>query len=315
MKIAIFWGGRHTLPGACDHTTWYSFYNSGWKYGFESLGHTIDYFAWDDEDNHSGYDLYIYAPGFLTTATFHKNLHHPNIFFTEEASLGVSWAINHSFHYDGLAFLDFLNWKSLRANGIKNAYWVPGAVDPTIFHPLDTEKNRTLTFLGNFDQTVVIEKGRVRLDYIKAIDSQIPDSLVAKGFYSDAANRVWNSTYVGIDVPIVDFCSFRLFQIIAAGAFCLTRKPRVETGIDYLLPNNLYSTYKDLDHLIETWKPLARDVKPFGKLFAEKTVKAREHVLNHNTFKQRAQQLLQIAKLEPRDEALFYEESNYYGKY
>lgn len=312
MKIAIFWGGAHTLPGACDQNTWYSFYNSGWKYGFEQLCHQVDYFAWEDEADHPGYDLYLYAPGFLTTATFHKNLHHPNLFFTEEASLGVSWAINHSFHYDGICFLDFLNWKSMKANGVENAYWVPGAVDPTIFHQLDLERRHTATFLGNFDKTVVIENNRVRLDYIKAID-KVPGALVAQGYYATHANRIWNETSLGIDVPIVDFCSFRLFQIIAAGAFCITRKPRVNSGIDYLLPNNLYGTYENVDELIKHCIPLWLNY--FNTGTRKICQAAKEHVLATCTFKQRAQQLLQIAKLEPRQENLFYLEENYYGRY
>jgi len=311
MKIAVFWGGAHTLPGACDDNTWYSFYNSGWKYGFEQLGHQIDYFAWEDIADHPGYDLYLYAPGFLTTATFHKNLHHPNLFFTEEASLGISWAINHSFHYDGVCFLDYLNWKAMKANGVKNAYWVPGAVDPTIFHPTNCQKRHLVTFLGNYDHTVIIEKSHTRVDYIRAIDT-LPGALVARGYYSMEANRVWNETYVGIDVPIVEFCSFRLFQIIAAGALCLTRKTRVESGISHLLPTDLYETYTDLDDLISRWRYVDKNV---GLMFADKIQKAQEHVMKHNTFKQRAQQLLQIAKLESRQEELFKIEENYYGRY
>lgn len=310
MKIAVFWGGAHTLPGACDRNTWYSFYNSGWKYGFEQLGHTIDYFAWEDNGDHPGYDFYLYAPGFLTTDTFHKNLHHPNAFFTEEASLGISWAINHSFHYDAITFLDFLNWKSMKANGVKNAYWVPGAVDPTIFHPIGAERSRSATFLGNYDTKVVIHDGLTRIDYIRAIDSRVKDAVVARGYYADLANTVWNCTKLGVDVPIVDFCSFRLFQIIAAGAFCVTRKPRVPTGIDYLLPQAhcYYGLYNDLEDLIDNCIPACLNLI---EVYPQAIEQTRKYVLENNTFKQRADQLLQIAGLKPVEEKLFYLKENY----
>lgn len=294
MRIAVFWGGRHTLPGACDPNTWYSFYNSGWKYGFESLGHSVDYFAWDDNADHPGYDLYIYAPGFLTNLTYHKNLHHPNVFFTEEISLAVTWAISHSMYYDNVCFLDYVNYKAVRTCGVKNVWWVPGAVDPTVFNDLGQDRYYNSAFLGTYDNNVVINNNQTRLDYVRTIDAKNKPSMVATGFYAFEANKIWNSTKIGVDVPIVEFASFRLFQIIAAGAFCLTRKPRIDTGIYRLLNEDEFGTYQDSNDLVNS-------VIPYWTLVDEKrtkmVAKARENVLNNHTFKERATQLLWISGL------------------
>ena len=298
MKIAVFWGGRHTLPGNCDLGTWYSFYNSGWKYGFETLGHTVDYFAWDDTDSHPGYDLYVYAPGFLTNKTFHKKLHKPNVFFTEEASFGVSWGIAHSFYYDHVCTLDLINYQALVSNGVKNAHWVPGAVDPTIFkldHQYDSDKRvYNATFLGSYDSEVKITANDTRLDYIRAIDAANKPSMVANGFYSFEANKIWNVSKIGVDVPIVEFVSFRLFQIIASGAFCVTRKPRVETGLETLMLPYCYDLYESIDDLTNNVIPnlLRRD-----NIRVEGAKAARDFVIKNHTFKNRAEQLLQIVGL------------------
>lgn len=295
MKIAVFWGGKHTLPGACDQNTWYSFYNSGWRYGFENLGHQIDYFAWEDCESHPGYDLYIYAPGFLTNLTYHPKLHHPNVFFTEEASCAVSWAASHSYYYDAVTFLDYINWKAVKSIGIKNAFWVPGAVDPSVFHKLNTERVYNTAFLGSYDSNVKILGNQTRMDFILAIDAHNKPSLVGRGFYAFEANKIWNASKIGIDVPIVEFCSFRLFQIMAAGAFCLTRKTRINSGISYLLPEGLYDTYSDIDDMVF-------NVVPYWLSKQDKRDKAAhtatEFVLENHTFKNRAFQLLQIAGLE-----------------
>lgn len=298
MRIAIFWGGEHTLPGRCDDLTWYSFYNSGWRYGFENLGHQVDYFAWNDESDHPGYDLYVYAPGFLTNTTFRRKLHHPNVFFTEEAALAVSWGIAHTYYYDHVCSLDFVNVTAMVACGAKNVHWVPGAVDPTIFHIMNVGepslgREWDAAFLGTYDQSVVIDHGMTRLDYLRAMERTIPRILVGTGYYAHNANNIWNVAKVGIDVPIVEFCSFRLFQIIAAGAFAVTRKSRIPTGIDLLLQPEHYTTYEDVEDLAKNVMPrLMADPE-----LASKQASAREYVLKNHTFVNRAHQLLKIVGL------------------
>jgi len=294
MKIAVFWGGKHTLPGVCDENTWYSFYNSGWKYGFESLGHDVKYFSWDDVEDRAGYDLYIYAPGFLTNLTYHPKIYHPNIFFTEEASCAVSWAASHSYYYDAVAFLDYINWKAVKHIGVKNAYWVPGAVDPVVFRNLNQERIYNTAFLGSYDDNVKIIDGKTRLDFIRAIDAHNKPSMVARGYYAFEANKIWNVTKIGVDVPIVEFCSFRLFQIIASGAFCVTRKTRLDSGISQLLQTDMYDTYENINDLVFNVSPywISKNQKR-----DDLSKKAQDFVLKNHTFKNRAEQMLKIAGL------------------
>jgi len=306
VKIAVFWGDPHTLPNQCSKTTWHSFYNSGWKYGFEKLGHTVDYFAWGDNEDRSGYDLYIYAPGFLTNLTLKKKIYSPNVFFTEEVTLSPAWAVAHSFYYDNICVLDYMNFKSLRTLGINNAWWVPGAVDPTIFFDQKQDRHYNCIFLGTFDNNVFIENKRTRLDYIYAIN-EFPQSMVARGYYADQANNIWNSGKIGIDVPIVEFCSFRLMQMISAGVLCLTRQTRIPSGINYLLDENHFDTYKDLDELRDEVVP--RWLKNTDEM-SETIKRSQEHVASHHTFEHRAKQLLQIANLETREDKLFFCEEN-----
>lgn len=308
MKIAVYWGDPHTLPGRCDENTWYSFYNSGWKYGFESLGHQVDYFAWGDNEDRPGYDLYVYAPGFLTNLTLKPKIYSPNVFFTEEVTLAPAWAIAHSYHYDNVCVLDYMNFKALRALGVRNAWWVPGAVDPTVFKDLGQHRHYNCVFLGTFDNKVFIDKRRTRMDYIQAIN-EMPTSMVARGYYAFEANKIWNSGKIGIDVPIVEFCSFRLMQMIAAGTFCITRETRIESGINHLLSD--YATYRSLTyHNLEE----LREVIPFWMNNQDEmeqlNARAKKRVMSHHTFEHRAKQLLQIARLEPRQESLFFCEEN-----
>ena len=108
MKIAVYWGDPHTLPGNCDDNTFHSFYNAGWKYGFESLGHEVEYFAWGNNNDNPGFDLYVYAPGFLSNLTFKPKIHKPNVFFTEEVSMAPCWAVGHSFYFDHYCFVPIL---------------------------------------------------------------------------------------------------------------------------------------------------------------------------------------------------------------
>jgi hypothetical protein len=304
LKIAVFWGDPHTLPNQCSKNTWYSFYNSGWKYGFEKLGHTVDYFAWGDQEDRSGYDLYVYAPGFLTNLTLKPKIYSPNVFFTEEVTLSPAWAISHSFYYDNVCVLDYMNFRALRSLGIKNAWWVAGAVDPTIFHDLKQPRSYNCVFLGTYDNNVYIDKKRTRLDYIYAIN-EFPQSMVARGYYASEANNIWNSGKIGIDVPIVEFCSFRLMQMISAGVLCVTRETRIDSGINHLLKH--FDTYKDLedlrDRVVPSWLNNPEHMVETIKL-------AQEHVASHHTFEHRAKQLLQIANLEPREESLFFCEEN-----
>ncbi len=254
-KVAIFWGGKHTLPGQCDENTWLSFYNSGWKFGFESLGYKVDFFAWEDNEEHPGYDLYVYAPGYLSNKTFRTRLHKPNVFFTEEASIAPIWAINHCYYYDHVFLLDYINWIALRKAGLKNAWWLPGAVDPTVFYPLKKEKRfYNSCFLGNYDCTVVIDGVNTRWDYIYGLNTKTEKSLVGKNCYAREANKAWNNAIIGVDIPIVDFCSFRLMQIAATETFILTRKSRVNSGIQYLLEDTsgmpLFGSYTGLEDLV-----------------------------------------------------------------
>jgi hypothetical protein len=268
------------------------------------LGHTVDYFAWGDQEDRSGYDLYVYAPGFLTNLTLKPKIYSPNVFFTEEVTLSPAWAISHSFYYDNVCVLDYMNFRALRSLGIKNAWWVAGAVDPTIFHDLKQPRSYNCVFLGTYDNNVYIDKKRTRLDYIYAIN-EFPQSMVARGYYASEANNIWNSGKIGIDVPIVEFCSFRLMQMISAGVLCVTRETRIDSGINHLLKH--FDTYKDLedlrDRVVPSWLNNPEHMVETIKL-------AQEHVASHHTFEHRAKQLLQIANLEPREESLFFCEEN-----
>jgi hypothetical protein len=306
LKIAVYWGDAHTLPGKCDDNTWYSFYNSGWKYGFEKLGHQVDYFAWDDSQDRQGYDLYIYAPGFLTNLTMKPKIYSPNIFFTEEVSVSTGFAVGHAYHYDNLCFLDYMNFKALRSLGLRNIWWVPGAVDPTVFKDFGQSRQHNCVFLGNFDNTFFIENGRTRLDYIKTID-KMPTSIVARGYYAFEANKIWNSGKIGIDVPLYEFCSFRLMQIIAAGNFCLTRQTRINSGIQHILQNDDYDTYHNLEELRDKTVPFW--LNNFDEMKV-RNKKAKERVMSLHTFEHRAKQLLQIARLQAREDKLFFCEEN-----
>lgn len=293
MKVAIFWGGAHTLPGKCDENTWYSFYNSGWRYGFESLGHQVDWFAYEDLGNYPGYDLYIYAPGFLTHLTMRDNLHHPNIFFTEELGVATSWAINHSYYFDHVCFMDYMNWSILHNHlGIQNVHWVPPAVDPTVFKDLTQPRDNNCSFLGNYDDTIkILGKNQTRKTYIQAIDAHNHPSSVARGFYAFEANKVWNNTKIGVDVPLTEFFSFRNLQIIAAGALCITRKVKLPSGVEHLLKKDEYITYNDLDHLIFEVLPYWIEHEKLRNKVIEK---AKMNVLANHTFKNRAEQILEI---------------------
>jgi hypothetical protein len=305
MKIAVFWGDPHTLPENCDPNTWHSFYNSGWKYGFEKLGHKVDFFAWGDQEDRSGYDLYVYAPGFLTNLTLKPKIYSPNVFFTEEVTLAPAWAIAHSYHYDNVCVLDYMNFKALRALGIRNAWWVPGAVDPTVFRDLNQNRHYNCVFLGTYDNKVFIDKRRTRIDYIQAISQMADPSMVARGYYAFEANKIWNSGKIGIDVPIVEFCSFRLMQMISAGVLCITRETRIDSGIRHLL--SFYDTYHNLeelrDEVIPYWVANQDERNDYIR-------KAQEQVASHHTFEHRAKQLIQIANLEAKDEKLFFCEEN-----
>jgi len=194
--------------------------------------------------------------------------------------------------------LDLINYQALVSNGVKNAHWVPGAVDPTIFkldHQYDSDKRvYNATFLGSYDSEVKITANDTRLDYIRAIDAANKPSMVANGFYSFEANKIWNVSKIGVDVPIVEFVSFRLFQIIASGAFCVTRKPRVETGLETLMLPYCYDLYESIDDLTNNVIPnlLRRD-----NIRVEGAKAARDFVIKNHTFKNRAEQLLQIVGL------------------
>jgi spore maturation protein CgeB len=299
MRIAMYWGDEHTLPGKCDDIAFNSFYNSGWKDGFESLNHTIDYFTYNDNENRQGYDLYIYGPGFLSNKTMKKNIYSPNIFFTEKLAVAQSWAVAHSFHFDNICFLDYTNFASLRALGIKNCWWVPGAYNPKIFRDIGLERKFNCMFLGNYDTEVIINNKHTRIDYIRHIDS-LPTAMVGRGYYAANANRMWNAAKVGIDVPIAEFCSSRLMQVMGSGTFCLTRKPRIETGISYLLDH--YATYNDvydLANVVKYWVD-------HEEARLDRVKRAHELVNKKHTFSQRARQLLMIAGLMEKDPSLFF---------
>jgi spore maturation protein CgeB len=196
--------------------------------------------------------------------------------------------------------LDYMNYVSLRANGIKNAHWLPGAYDPTVFKDLGIERGRSATFLGTYDQVVHINDGKVRLNYIQDIDAKIPDSMVARGYYAHEANKLWNNTLVGIDVPIVEFTSFRLFQIMASGAMCLTRKPRIEAGWDELfLGEDIVDTYDTSDELCHAVAPYWINQKEKRE---ERVKKSKEFVSKYHSFKNRAWQILNITGLDKRPE-------------
>lgn len=306
LKIAVLWGGEHTLIDRCEKNKWYSFYNSGWKYGFESLGHEVTFFPWSNRDNLPGFDFYLYAPGYLHVDTFHNNVHYPNAFVTEEANIPLLWVLNHTYLYDNVYTLDFFNWWALRsqrnADGSRNHQmdkvgWLPGAVDPTVFGPLGTKPKYNGAFLGNYDARTVITGNDTRYDYLQSLDKHAKLFLSAKGFYAFEANKVWNNTKIGVDIPIVDFCSYRLFQIMATGTFCLTRRPRMNSGIGFLLDSEMYGTYENkgdlIHHILPYW---LQENREGDRLRRAKS--AQEYVLKHHTFRERALHLLTRAGLD-----------------
>jgi spore maturation protein CgeB len=215
-------------------------------------------------------------------------------------------------HYDCYFDLDSHFVARARDLGVRRAEHLPGCADPAEHHPaaLDSAEvaryGADVSFVGSpYPERVALFETlagfRLKLwgsgwDAVGGVLAAVPGAIVREPVYGLKKTKVYRASAINLNVQgarMVNGENFRLFEIAACEAFCLTTpKPDLEL---WFRPGVDLETFRDAEALRVQVRRFLAD--PDAR--AERARLARRTVVAGHTYRHRAAQVLETFGLRP----------------
>jgi len=291
-KIAVIWGShRKDAPFSTHHSFWEATIR-------EYPGMRMERVTWDEVKHlPDGFDLYFFIdfhpslfrlpPDRLRPRAFYwwDSFHHTFVYPAQVASL-----------FDRSYFAEKITTDGLRALGVANAQWLPGAFYPGLYHPLPgMNKVHDYGFIGNEDDVMVrarlTRKGFLdRLRYTSGLHGYL-----GHGVTGPIVNQIYNESKILFDWSIWNNVGTRIFEAIGSGGFFLTnRSPH---------PSGLAELAEDGKHFVSYDGSFDDFERQFRKYLADEGARIRiardghAHFLKHHTYERRLEVILKDFEL------------------
>jgi hypothetical protein len=286
-KIAVVWGMHRNDP---KHFTHQQFWEETLR---DRPGFVVERLTWP-EIGHipEGFDLYLFIdfnaclfklpPNRLRPRALYwwDSFHHTFVYPAQASEL-----------FDRAYFAEKFTADALQNAGFQNAYWLPGAFYPGLYHPLTgVNKVHDYAFLGTEDDTVV--RSRLtrhaflnRLRYTSGVHGYI-----GNGIHGDHVNQIYNESKVLFDWSIFYNLGTRFFETIGSGGFLLKDRLQHPNGMDLLAKEGVHFASYD-----GSFDDFERQIKKYLKDDAARERIAREgheHFLKNHTYSNRLDQIL-----------------------
>jgi GT2 family glycosyltransferase/SAM-dependent methyltransferase len=132
----------------------------------------------------------------------------------------------------------------MRADGVRNAHWLPLACDPAVHRRIpDTRKEYDVCFVGN---TFPGDGDRTAL--VAALQAEFPGSFVGQA-YGDEMARIYSASRLVFNCAVRNDVNMRVFEAAACGSLLVT-SDLAENGQDLLFtPGEHLVTYRRREEL------------------------------------------------------------------
>lgn len=202
----------------------------------------------------------------------------PNAYWVSDTHLGFDYRLGKAREFDHVFCAQKKAAEDFRREGIKNAYWLPHAVEPTAYYPHPWVKKYDVVFVGN-----VNNEGRA--EYLDRLFKEFPNWYFGKHLFEEAAEKFCQGKIV-FNHAIKEDVNMRLFEVLATGSFLLTQC--VPTLEELFTDGSHLATYHDVDSMVET----ARYYLERPELREKIAEAGYKEVLAKHTFKHRAEEIL-----------------------
>jgi len=189
----------------------------------------------------------------------------------------------------------------LKADGLKQVFWLPLAAAPELYETADRERTLAVAFIGGNDR----RRNPVRYRRLEIIADRFSPVHIGLAPPREMA-RIYQQAKIVFNQSIRNDVNMRTFEGMAAGALLLTDPVR-DNGFEELfdLQNDLviYRNDEELVHLIQA----LLDDEQRRTAIAER---AKAKVLSRHTYRHRGRQLIDLLadcrKLAPPDLDLYF---------
>ena len=272
----------------------YESYGDHWIDGFRDAGCSVDVYGYNQiNELPAGYDFYFFVELRYDPTTIPDHVHPRGMYCWDSHVTGIAQYEPCAANFDVAFFASKIDTIALQEKGYTNVHWVPEACNSHVHRNLEIERPYDTAFIGQQDVTNKKRKGQTRLQFLKHLEGNF-NSFIGMRFYGEAYAEWLNKAKLGFDRPITYDIGTRLFEIAACGAVPLYPRLDMPSGIEELMEEGVHyvaydDTIEDLNEKIKYYLEHDEERKQIA-------LRAQTHVLASHTYKNRAEQILQIAQ-------------------
>lgn len=176
----------------------------------------------------------------------------------------------------------------LRADGIKNVFWLPLGFDSSILPVEPLERIHDVSFVGSNDPRVHPERGA----YIKQISESFPNHLFVSSATPVEMGGIYAQSKIVFNKSVNNDLNMRYFEALGAGA-CLVTDPIIDNGVDDIFKRGEdFFEYEDDKSLLKVIEKLLTN----PLLMDQVSERVRRKILENHTYDHRAVQILEATK-------------------
>jgi hypothetical protein len=191
-------------------------------------------------------------------------------------------------------YIFFNQKRALEESGMKDAIWLPHAVEPLAYPHFEIIKKYDVCFIGHL-QDKKNYNGFSRIDMLDRAFKEFPNfyfgtrnmSRPGVNMFEDAARKFCMSRVV-LNISIADDINMRVFEVMATGSFLLTNW--IPTLGDLFEDGKHLATYKTLDEMVEKIKYYLEHEEEREKIAQE----GQKEVLAKHTYSHRIETILSV---------------------
>ena len=162
------------------------------------------------------------------------------------------------------------------------AFWLPYAAEPTVWQPIDVEREYDWAFIGH------LANYPDREDFCNKLSAAFPNCTAGRAFFEDA-NAIANSARIAVNHTMTDYSTnMRVFEMMCTGRPLLTRHTNDLKDMGFVDGEDLI-TFKTFDECADKMKHYLAHPDEAEKIGA----RGRERILAEHTYLHRAIAILQ----------------------
>jgi len=214
----------------------------------------------------------------------------PNAYWTSDTHLGYDYRLEKAHEFDYVFCAQRKAVDDFIKAGLKNVFWLPHAVCPDAYKPIDAIKKYDVCFVGHINSYN-------RAKILDCLFKKFPNFFFGQRLFEDAAEIFCRSKVV-FNSAIKDDLNMRVFEVLATRSLLLTEA--VPT-LDILFKNGVHLvTYKNSEEMLEKAGYYIKHPEEAGKIAQA----GYDEVMKNHTFRNRADYILEKTGLKETVESL-----------